>query len=148
MSESPWAEVLAGIGALILLGIRLGYSHLRKLLEHAAAKQSQKLEKIEGEFSNNGGSSLRDAVDRIENSVSANTGRIWGMLADARSARWETDAKGDYTYMNRTGLRWTGRPFSDIRGRGWINAVAPEDRDRVVAEWFKAERSESLRDRV
>jgi PAS domain S-box-containing protein len=140
MPNIPWTEIAAAFGSLILISLRLCYSHLKKQLKSHNSEAVAKLEKIGSEFSNNGGSSLRDAIDRIEGVTVMNTGRIWAMMADDSSARWEADVKGECIYMNRTGMKWAGRSFAELRGRGWVNVIDPLDRARVVKEWFDAVR--------
>ena len=48
---------------------------------------------------------------------------------------WKADADGEVTYFNRRWLEYTGVTMDDARGRGWMKAVHPDDRDRVYAAW-------------
>jgi PAS domain S-box-containing protein len=48
---------------------------------------------------------------------------------------WNADPAGEVTYFNRRWLDYTGLPLDRAAGRGWLDAVHPDDRDRVGAEW-------------
>ncbi|MBK0379353.1 PAS domain S-box protein [Mucilaginibacter segetis] len=56
----------------------------------------------------------------------------------APTALWRTDAEGKLTYVNETWLSWTGRPLEAHLGRGWLQAVHPEDRQQVEDAFFSA----------
>jgi PAS domain S-box-containing protein len=45
---------------------------------------------------------------------------------------------GDGLYLNPAGQRIIGLSAEEMAGRGWINALHPEDRARVVAQWDSA----------
>lgn len=48
---------------------------------------------------------------------------------------WNADANGEVSYFNQRWLDYTGLPIEQAHGRGWMDALHPEDRDRVFAEW-------------
>jgi len=48
------------------------------------------------------------------------------------------DANGECLYSNGRFQLMTGRRHGDLAGRGWLGAVHPDDRDRVLAEWHEA----------
>jgi PAS domain S-box-containing protein len=59
-------------------------------------------------------------------------------ITDAAStALWTVDVKGDITFVNHTWVEWTGQPFETHLGRGWIEYVVPEDRDRVITSYIR-----------
>src|SRR3989449_5554954 len=47
----------------------------------------------------------------------------------------QTDRAGDCLYVNRRWCDITGLSSEEAAGRGWIEAVHPDDRERVVAAW-------------
>jgi PAS domain S-box-containing protein len=54
-------------------------------------------------------------------------------ITDAAStALWTVDTRGDITFVNHTWVEWTGQPYENHLGRGWIEYVVPEDRERVI----------------
>jgi PAS domain S-box-containing protein len=48
---------------------------------------------------------------------------------------WNADTAGEITYLNRRWLEFTAVPLERAGGRGWLDAVHPDDRDRVFAAW-------------
>ena len=49
-----------------------------------------------------------------------------------------TDADGQCDYVNQAFERISGLRSEQARGDGWLSAVHPEDRERVVREWHAA----------
>jgi len=45
----------------------------------------------------------------------------------APTGLWQADAAGNIIYVNQTWIDWTGIPFEDQLGLGWLNAVVDED---------------------
>jgi len=54
---------------------------------------------------------------------------------------WMTDEDNSCTYINRYWREYTGRDPEQDLGRQWIDAIHPEDRDRVVRDLVIASRS-------
>lgn len=71
-------------------------------------------------------------VDSLGNTMRA------AQNANSRVATFDTDEEGHCVYVNRTYLRWTGLPLSEVLGWGWLNAIHPEDRQRVRDSWDSA----------
>lgn len=92
------------------------------------------------EVGKNHGSSLRDAVDRIERGLAFQDLRAWALLQDMEHAILETDADGSLIRINRTYLRWTGRSPGEVVGEGWKNVIHSEDVQRVSRAWEEAVR--------
>jgi len=55
----------------------------------------------------------------------------------AGTALWTVDTLGDITFVNHTWIDWTGSPYEAHLGRGWIEYVQAEDRDRVVSNYIR-----------
>jgi PAS domain S-box-containing protein len=51
---------------------------------------------------------------------------------------FRTDAQGDCLYMNDRWCELAGLTPLEAKEKGWLNALHPEDRDRVCAEWYRA----------
>ena len=49
-----------------------------------------------------------------------------------------TDAKGDYLYTNISYQKISGLTSAEALGKGWINGVHADDRERVYDEWYRA----------
>jgi PAS domain-containing protein len=103
-----------------------------------------RLARVMKEVLPNGGSSLRDAVGRIETSVSDQAQYLRVMAGTMRAnldsdpyrALFETDADGSNLWVNKTYLRWVNRSVQEMLGWGWLACVADADRERVRDEWL------------
>ncbi|NVN91981.1 MAG: PAS domain S-box protein [Desulfuromonadales bacterium] len=51
---------------------------------------------------------------------------------------FQTDPDGNCIYVNNIWCQLAGIKKDEAMGAGWANALHPEDRDRVVAEWNRA----------
>ncbi|MGF1460904.1 MAG: PAS domain S-box protein [Leptolyngbyaceae cyanobacterium] len=51
---------------------------------------------------------------------------------------FHTDADGCCTYINELWSEIAGLTLEEARGYGWSEALHPEDRDRIAAEWYAA----------
>mgnify|MGYP003649615572 CR=1 FL=1 len=93
----------------------------------------------------NGGSSLRDAVDRTSrkvDEVSESLVRIgvrsqtrWKMASGI--AGWESDANGKCTAANSDLCELLKMGEGEILGSNWKNFIHPEDSERVFREWAR-----------
>ncbi len=61
------------------------------------------------------------------------------VLADLNpQAIWMGDAEGNITYANQGFLAYIGLTPENLSGLGWLEAFAPEDRERVVEVWTRS----------
>ena len=61
------------------------------------------------------------------------------VLADLNpQAIWMGDAEGNVTYANQGLLKYIGLPAESLSGQGWLEAFAPQDRNRVVEVWTRS----------
>ncbi|NES94690.1 MAG: PAS domain-containing protein [Desertifilum sp. SIO1I2] len=51
---------------------------------------------------------------------------------------FRTDAQGDCLYTNDRWCELAGLTPIEAKEKGWLDALHPEDRDRVCAEWYRA----------
>ena len=49
-----------------------------------------------------------------------------------------TDASGDCLYVNERWCQIAGITCEEAFGKGWVQGIHPDDRDRVFAEWYRA----------
>lgn len=92
---------------------------------------------INAEFSPNGGMTLKDQVNRIEQGQIKTKAQVLQLLNAAPNLSigyFETDAKGGCSYVSRGWTEMTGLAIEQARGRGWMAALHPEDRQRVANE--------------
>jgi PAS domain S-box-containing protein len=111
---------------------------LVKALE-AIAMLPAKVDALSAQVLPNGGSSLRDAIDRIGGRVDELDVVIrtrWHM--DPHIASFRNDENGACTAANLKLCQLFGAPESEITGMNWRNFVHPSDMDRMTREWLEA----------
>lgn len=96
------------------------------------------LPKIANELTPNGGSSLRDAIDRIDRTVRILDMRNKIMMEFSGKAWFEADVEGRCTYVCRNWTELTGLGLAEAAGNGWILGIHPDDRVLVFDEWDRA----------
>jgi PAS domain S-box-containing protein len=90
---------------------------------------------IAEEFKPNHGSSLRDAINRIENTMCNLQASDHLLLNLSEIAHFQTDQNGNCIWANLAYCNLTALDLIDIKGHGWISVVHPEDRKVVTEEW-------------
>lgn len=60
---------------------------------------------------------------------------------------WTADAEGSINYGNQHWCDYTGLPFADIQGWGWLSAVHEDDAVECKTQWRHAIRSEEVYER-
>jgi PAS domain S-box-containing protein len=100
---------------------------------------------IESELRPNGGGSLRDASNRIEQGLKTANRNI-GLVAQRQLAMhnldvtgiWETDENGFCTYVNPAMAHLADAAPGEFMGLGWKTLVHPDDREELGAAWKSA----------
>lgn len=95
----------------------------------------EKIDVIHDQMFTNGGKTLRDAVNRIENRITLVEKKQGVYMMDTREGIYETNAKGEFTSVNRTMCKFLGRIESDLLGNGWLNSIHEDDRIKVDESW-------------
>lgn len=95
----------------------------------------QKIDVIHEQMFTNGGSTLRDAVNRIESRLNLLEKKQSLYILDTPHGVYETNKAGEYTAVNRTFCRSIGKSENEALGRGWLNSIAEHDRERVDNGW-------------
>ncbi len=110
------------------------------------------LEKIQSELHPNGGSSLRDAVNRIDTKVTSVSDRIntlqvsTEMMSDTMNiCRWSSDKNGLVNFVNRSLRKLVGITDDQlVMGDAWLNNIVYiDDRNQTDIEWSRAVDSNS-----
>lgn len=96
----------------------------------------EKLDTIIAELRPNGGSSLKDQMNRLEANNVISTSQRQILLDIHTGAVWVSDKEGNCTWANKNYMEKTGATIEDFKGNNWIKLIASEDRNRVQAEWF------------
>ncbi len=75
---------------------------------------------------------------QAEEGLRASEERFRTLTALAPVGVYQTDTGGNFLYVNETWCKLAGLSPSEATGRGWVLALHPDDKDRVVAEWERA----------
>lgn len=101
---------------------------------------------------------LQDALASVEHQVADRTQALSRAMAELKVSEQQfrliTDLSpvhlfragpnGEAKYLSPGFLNMTGLAASDALGYGWIQAVHPDDRDRLMADWQEALRSQAI----
>ncbi|GBF06230.1 hypothetical protein DAERI_080021 [Deinococcus aerius] len=110
-------------------------------------------DKFEGDFTAEDESVLVQlaqlAAGSVENARAAQTVRDsearYRSLVEATSQMvWSTPPSGEFEGDQPAWRAFTGQTIAELQGRGWLGAVHPEDRDRVLREWTRAYAAKTL----
>jgi PAS domain S-box-containing protein len=84
--------------------------------------------------------SNRDISDRREANLAlqASEERFRILVTHAPVGIYQTDAEGKYLYVNPRWIEMTGLSLEDAQGDGWLQALHPDDRATILAEWAQA----------
>lgn len=100
----------------------------------------------------NGGTSLRDSVNRIEkdvreakeeifdisNDAARMDARQWAIVASLKDPIWEFNATGQCIRANSSLLDLVERSNDEMNGHGWENIIHNDDKQSVYNEWRDA----------
>lgn len=141
------AITVAVIGALGFLYQKVVVPFARRLkqLINASvrvAESATKIDVIYTQMFTNGGGTMRDAINRIENRIAIVEKKQSVHIMDTPHALFESDQKGKFTTVNRTFCRWVNMSESELIGNGWINAVHEHERDILIDLWRKSVENE------
>ena len=102
----------------------------------------QSIENIEQEITCNGGSSLKDAViklnttcGRIENRQKIIEQRSKASLHYSNTALFETDRKGRLVWTNEPFYQLTGQSLTDIKGFDRLTYIHEDEREEFLQEF-------------
>jgi PAS domain S-box-containing protein len=112
---------------------------------------SDRVTSIEKEFRANGGTSLKDAIKRIEDKMLKHDAYIKLRMHLEHSPSFECDLDGDVVWINRAYTEVFGLSISDIRGRKWLATIHYDDKEAVLLEYdriLEDKRSGELKFRV
>ena len=93
---------------------------------------------ITRELQTNGGSSIKDALKRIENRLTIIDAKHKTILSLENEPIWESDEFGNCVWVNHSYLKMTGFDFEYLKNAGWVSIINEIDRSRVREEWKRA----------
>ncbi len=78
-----------------------------------------------------------DLLGEADTALQESEVRFRQLTALSPGGVYQTDPNGDCVYVNDAWLRMAGMSFEQAMGKGWVNAVHPEDRDAIGPAWYK-----------
>lgn len=84
------------------------------------------------------------ARKKAEEKIAESELRFRTLTRTAPVGIFETDAAGITTYVNETWLEYTGMSFEEAMGDGWLNAVHPDDRQKLKKGWYSSTEKASV----
>ena len=84
----------------------------------------------------------RDISERIKikQALQRSEAQFRVLVTQAPVGIFQTDCRGDCTYINPRWSQITGLNEAEAMGKGWSNALHPEDKARIYREWYEAAR--------
>ena len=149
-------EILVGLVTLsgvLWGGWKLIISPIRKILDYQKNHEKEQNEirktlneevlpvinSLSKEFSKNGGKSIKDQINRINDAVS---------LAELRSkmiasnllttGAYECNAAGEYTWVNKALCEMLGLTYNECLGNGWLSGITGIDRADIWKHWMES----------
>ena len=110
-----------------------------------SGQNAAKLDAVLKELKPNGGSSLRDSLNRVESNLRALAEEMAFLKkrSETRDERMDvasflTNQKGECIQVSKSYLKLCGLSEDEVLGHGWENVVLPSERETVVKEWNAA----------
>lgn len=130
-------DVLVGIFTIVSGIILRGYAKISSTTKtiNKLKEIPERIESIQKELTNNGGSSLKDAVQRIEKSLCVERVKMRFLLNESEHICFETDAEGHYISANERYLNMLGIELEDCLNNSWKNYIHVHDREFVFENW-------------
>ncbi len=75
---------------------------------------------------------------RAEEQLRRSEERFRTVLDASASIIWNTAATGEFEWAQPRWTTFTGQSFEQLRGWGWLDAVHPDDRERITEVWRDA----------
>lgn len=76
---------------------------------------------------------------RVEQALQASERFSRALVEGVPLLVWRAGGGGEWTWASPQWTDYTGQPEIDSHGAGWLDAVHPDDREAVVANWTAAE---------
>lgn len=143
-----FGPIFAGLGLLWKYFLKkkydefkLAHQNLQKIIEYIP-----KIERIEFELKPNGGSSVKDAINRIESAIKLQDKKLLTFFQSMPFGTFIADKSGNWTDVNLMLCRITERHESELKGKNWLRWVIEDDRVDILTEWETTVRNETMFD--
>lgn len=113
------------------------FSTVDKLSKIEDEKVLPFIDSFQKEFSRNSGKSIKDQITRIDNNTRLSELRSKLVLNNLLTTGvYECDANGECIWVNKTLCEMYGMSFEEMLGKGWLSAVADDERTEVWENWL------------
>jgi PAS domain S-box-containing protein len=85
-----------------------------------------------------------EELEQLERERRRSEERFRSLVTATSQIVWTAAASGEFESEQPAWSEFTGQSFQELRGRGWLNAVHPDDRDRTSRVWQRAVQTRSL----
>ena len=135
-----WGVIIGAVIAAFKKVILPIWRFFKEYNEHKELllKCNENIDAILKELRPNGGSSLKDQLSRIENSVDLLDVKVAAVALATNVGYWKSDANGKAIEVGRSLCSILGRTDSEIKGSNWVTIMHPNDREIVKSEWDSA----------
>lgn len=106
-----------------------------KTLDNKVDTLRPKIEQMHHQLTPNSGTSVFDAVKRIDSNVKDLARRVLAFEQIHSSPLFKTDKFGKFEWINLEFSKLLGVSIFDIRGDRWLNLVHHDDKERVKDDW-------------
>jgi PAS domain S-box-containing protein len=153
-SQQDWLPSYIYGAILFLIVLIVGFYFLTKKILFPAGKilyvywkKFLLVLEIPDQFKPNGGSSLRDIIDRIHHDLvvlkkkiiylDGENKAIMSFLGESQPPIifWEADKNGEWISISKKWLELTSLDLKTSLGWGWLNAICEDYRDKVLELW-------------
>ncbi len=92
------------------------------------------------------GAVMRDLRPELaaKKALADNEQLLRGITSAAPTGLWMSNEQGAITYVNQTWVDWSGLPYQDHLGDGWVNCIVEEDRLRATEKFLNDLANRSL----
>lgn len=133
-----WDGIAAGVAA-IMAAISWIIMQLKSVSEWLDKKgwttTRHRLNQIHHQLTCENTGSLRQAINETQKAVSQLGAARRANLNSSETAMVETNKNGQLVWANEAYIALTGRSLNALRGSGWVNVIAPEERAYAETQW-------------
>ncbi|MBE7383231.1 MAG: EAL domain-containing protein [Leptolyngbya sp. SIO1E4] len=86
---------------------------------------------------------LQTRAAYLESQVQVTEQRYTNLAKVAPVGIFQTDADGNFLYVNDRWCQLAGLTLEAARGTGWIQGLHPEDREHVAATWYRSAQTQA-----
>jgi PAS domain S-box-containing protein len=85
-----------------------------------------------------------EELERLEQDRRRSEERFRSLVTATSQIVWTAAANGEFESEQPAWSQFTGQTFEELRGRGWLDAVHPDDREHTSRIWLRAVQTRSL----